>query len=127
MSKINRKKVIAWQSKDSHRLEVFSGKFLTQKYDLYSEQTEQFWNILKKNELSANIVVKHNLIDHVYSFFIVHFSIWFLVIFVTIVSFDIVVPFLLTSTLRTNTEFTACKLLFAARTRIDSAPGGCNK
>ena len=30
MSKINRKKVITWKSKDSHRLEVFNGKFLTQ-------------------------------------------------------------------------------------------------
>ena len=126
MSKINRK-VFPWKCKDSHRLEVFSDKFLTQKYNLHSKKTEQFWNILKKNELTTSTVLKDNLINHVYSFFMIHFSIWFLVIFIIIVSFNIVVPLVLISMLRTTTEFTACQLLFAVWTSTGSAPGHCNK
>ena len=127
MSKINREKVIAWKSKDSHILKAFNGKFLTQKYNnLYSKKTERLWNILKRNKLTTNLFLKHNLINHIYSFFIAHFSMW-LVTFIIIVSFDIVVPLVLTSTLRTTTEFTACQFLFATRASIGSAPGGSKK
>ena len=39
MSKINRKKVVTWKSKDSHRLEVFNGKFWPK--NIISIQREQ--------------------------------------------------------------------------------------
>ena len=28
--------------------------------------------MLKKNQLTTNVVLKHNLINHMYSFFIIH-------------------------------------------------------
>ena len=85
---------------------------------IFIQRKQQFWNILKKNELATNVVFKHDLISHIYSSFFVYYSIWFLVIFVITVSFDIVVSLVFTSTIHTTTEFTACQLLFAARASI---------